>query len=53
MNLLECPFGSSRHVFPDHFNFCQYCESKLVNEKEIQKNIVKVNLSVNKSKKRY
>jgi len=37
MNLLECPFGSSRHVFPDHFTFFQYCGSKLVNDKETKK----------------
>jgi len=52
MNLLKKPFGSSHHVFPDHLKFCPYLGSKLANEKEIHKNIVKVNLSVNKSQKK-
>jgi len=28
---MECPFRCSHHTFPDHFNFCPYCGSKLVN----------------------
>ena len=52
MNLLVCPFGCSHHIFPDHFNFCPYCGSKLEYEKEIRNNILKVNLSGNSSKKR-
>jgi hypothetical protein len=27
---MECPFRCSHHTFPDHFNFCPYCGSKLV-----------------------
>jgi hypothetical protein len=27
---MECPFGCSHHTFPDRFNFCPYCGSKLV-----------------------
>jgi len=29
--MMECPFGCSHHTFPNHFNFCPYCGSKLVN----------------------
>jgi NADH pyrophosphatase NudC (nudix superfamily) len=25
----SCPFGCSYHVFPNHFNFCPYCGTKL------------------------
>ena len=50
MNILECPFGCSHHVFPDHFNFCPYCGSKLVRGNEIHNHILELDLSVNKSK---
>ena len=26
---LKCPFGCSHHTFPNHFNFCPFCGSKL------------------------
>jgi len=25
----SCPFGCSYQVFPNHFNFCPYCGTKL------------------------
>jgi len=28
---MECPFGCSHNTFPDRFNFCPYCGSKLEN----------------------
>jgi hypothetical protein len=36
---MECPFRCSHHTFPNHFNFCPYCGSKLVtvyDEKALQ-----------------
>ena len=30
--MMKCPFGCSHHTFPNRFNFCPYCGSKLENE---------------------
>ena len=30
--MMKCPFGCSHHTFPNRFNFCPYCGSKLEND---------------------
>ena len=32
--MMKCPFGCSHHTFPNHFNFCPYCGSKLENHQD-------------------
>lgn len=46
-----CPFGCSHHTFPDNFNFCHFCGSKLTSEKEIKNNCGKIGVVPKKSKR--